>query len=104
MTDKTGDVTVLDRSVRYSLTEVCRVCGSDKEWVIELVEEGILQPAGESRDQWRFTGGSLHKAMRARRLQRDLDLNLAGVALTLELLDEIEALRSRLRRLEPAPD
>jgi len=33
----------------------------------------------------------------ALRLQRDLGLNLAGAALALELLDEVEALRAQLR-------
>ena len=42
--------------------------------------------------------------MRAHRLQRDLGLNLAGVALALELLDEIEALRSRISALEDFVD
>lgn len=91
---------VLDESVRYTLTEICRVCGSETEWIVELVEEGVLQPAGSERAQWRFSGSSVHKAMKARRLQRDLNLNLTGVALALELLDEIQVLRSRIRLLE----
>jgi chaperone modulatory protein CbpM len=33
------------------------------------------------------------------RLQRDLEMNLAGVALALDLLDEIESLRMRLRAM-----
>jgi chaperone modulatory protein CbpM len=35
----------------------------------------------------------------ALRLQRDLDIDLAGAALALELLDEIESLRARLRAM-----
>ena len=35
----------------------------------------------------------------ASRLQRDLGLNLAGAALALELLEEIDALRARLQAL-----
>lgn len=34
------------------------------------------------------------------RLQRDLDLNLAGVALALDLMDEIESLHAAICRLE----
>jgi chaperone modulatory protein CbpM len=34
------------------------------------------------------------------RLRRDLNLNLAGTALALDLLDELEHLRERLRALE----
>ena len=91
---------VLDESVYYSLTEICAVCGSQTDWVVSLVDEGILQPSGAGRRDWQFTGASVHRAMRARRLQTDLELNLAGVALALELLDEIDALRSRLKALE----
>jgi chaperone modulatory protein CbpM len=34
------------------------------------------------------------------RLQRDLGINLAGVALAIDLLDEIEDLRAQLCRLQ----
>lgn len=34
------------------------------------------------------------------RLQRDFDLNVSGVVLVLELLEELESLRSRLGMLE----
>ena len=34
------------------------------------------------------------------RLQHDLNVNLAGVALALDLMDEIETMRERLRRFE----
>jgi chaperone modulatory protein CbpM len=95
---------LLDEQVLYSLQDVCRVCGSHTEWVVELVEQGILQPTGARRDDWQFPGSGLHTAMRAHRLQRDLDLNLAGVALALDLLDEIEALRSRINALEELLD
>ena len=91
---------VLDERVSYSLSEVCRVCGSETEWVVELVEQGILQPTGQRRQEWQFRGSSVHTALKARRLQHDLGLNLAGVALAIDLLDEIEGLRSRLGMLE----
>jgi chaperone modulatory protein CbpM len=96
MTKAVATGTLLDDSICYSLTEVCRVCDSQTEWVVELVELGVLQPAGRTRSEWQFPGNSVHTAMKARRLQRDLGLNLPGVALALELLDEIERLRSRL--------
>jgi chaperone modulatory protein CbpM len=100
MTKKILSGTLLDEQVHLSLTEFCQACSSRTEWVIELVEEGILEPSGEESSRWSFPGNSLSKAQRARRLQHDLEINLAGVALVLELLDEIEALRSRLLQKE----
>jgi chaperone modulatory protein CbpM len=65
-----------------------------------LVQEGILDPRRDRPGHWRFSAASLQRARTAIRLQRDLDINLAGVALALQLLDEIDSLRARLRLLE----
>ncbi len=40
--------------------------------------------------EWRFSGAALRRARLALRLERDLELNLAGVALALELMEELE--------------
>lgn len=101
MNRKTVKGTLLDEQVYFSVTEVCQICGSRREWVTELVEHGVLKPIGESRRQWEFSGSNLHTALRARRLQQDLGLNLPGVALVLDLLEEVETLRTRVRMLEP---
>ena len=80
---------LLDDEVSLSLGEL-----------IELVDEGILEPHGPDAAHWRFSGPSLVRALRTRRLQQDLGINLAGAALVLDLLDEIENLHARLRVLD----
>ena len=87
---------LLDDQVFYSLKDVCHVCECQTEWVVALVEQGVLHPSGGGRQAWQFPGSSLHMAMKARRLQQDLNLNLSAVALVLDLLEEIESLRARL--------
>ena len=89
--------TLLDDQLQVSLTEISEACASHTEWVVKLVDEGILEPLGQEPTQWRFAGESLSRAHTARRLQRDLGVNLAGVGLALDLLEEIESLRTRLR-------
>jgi chaperone modulatory protein CbpM len=91
---------LLDEQVELSLSDLCRACSRHAEWVIELVTEGVLDPVGNNQVQWRFSGLSLQKAHTAMRLERDLGLNIAGVALALDLMDEVEVLRGRLCRLE----
>jgi chaperone modulatory protein CbpM len=91
---------VLDEQTELTLGELCRACCRHAEWIEQLVEEGILEPAGRNPAQWRFSGTSLQKARIAMRLQRDLDINLAGVALALDLIDEIESLRAVVCRLQ----
>jgi len=51
------------------------------------------------RSHWCFNGISIRRVQTAKRLQHDLGINLAGVALAIELLDEIESLRTRLDRM-----
>ncbi len=89
---------LLDETIELSLGELCAACNRHAEWVIELVEEGILEPVSSEGGQWRFTGTSLQRAQTALRLQNDLGINLAGVALVLDLLDEIRTLEAKLCR------
>jgi chaperone modulatory protein CbpM len=62
-----------------------------------LVEEGIIEPDGKELHLWRFSGVSLVRARSALRLQRDLGVNLAGIALALNLMEELERLRQQLK-------
>ena len=55
---------------------------------------------GGGRSDWQFTSLAIIRVARAKRLERDLSLNPPGVALALDLLDEIEDLRSRLKAFE----
>ena len=86
-----------------SLIELCRISGSTRDWVIELVEEGILDPAGGGQSAWRFESSSITVIARVRRLQNDLRINIPGVALVLSLADENARLRLRLRQMDPDP-
>lgn len=92
--------TLLDEGTCVTVTELTEVCHLSLTQIELMVGEGMLHPRGNRPEQWSFTGLEIQRARRALRLQRDLELNLAGAALALELLDEIEQLRGRVRRLE----
>lgn len=89
--------TPLDDSVQLSLAELCSACSVEEELIVEIVAEGIVEPIGPNRAQWRFTGVAVTRIQRVIRLQRDFGVNLPGAALALQLLEELEQLR-RLRR------
>lgn len=91
---------ILEEQTELTLADVCRACAVRAEYIIELVEEGVLVPVGREPDGWRFSGAHMHRTTVALRLQQDLGVNLAGVALALQLLDEVEELRARIRSLE----
>jgi chaperone modulatory protein CbpM len=91
---------ILEEQTELTLADISRTCSVHAEYIIELVDEGVLAPHGLEPTLWRFTGGQIQRVTVALRLQRDLGVNLAGVALVLQLLDEIEALQVRLRAIE----
>lgn len=84
---------LLDESLELEFDEFCRICNANEEFVMALVAEGVIEPRGAQRPQWRFTGRSVRRTQVAVRLHHDLDVNLPGVALALDLLEEIERLR-----------
>lgn len=98
MTDSAHTVThtvVVEDEFQFTLIELSRACRVEAHHLIALVDEGVLLPIDADGAAWRFDGSALRRARTALRLARDLDLNPAGVALVLDLLDEIERLRSR---------
>jgi chaperone modulatory protein CbpM len=86
--------TVLDEQVTFTLRELSLACGIQTELVVEMVDEGVIEPASAGAE-WQFHGGSLVRAQRALRLVHDLNLNWPGAALVLDLLDELERLQKR---------
>ena len=100
MTSKTLTGILLDEQAELSLQDLCHACSTSTEWVIELVDEGVLEPIGHDQSHWQFSGPSLLRARAAMRMQQDLQINLAGIALALDLMEEMEAMRERLRRFE----
>ncbi|MGD2113162.1 MAG: chaperone modulator CbpM [Gammaproteobacteria bacterium] len=89
---------ILEEDVELTLAQLCRSCRLPAEQVYELVEEGVVEPLGRDPAHWRFRGISVRRVHCALRLERDLGVNTAGAALALDLLEEIEAMRARLRR------
>lgn len=95
---------LVERDVVLTLVELCQVCRVTEQEIRAWVIEGVLDPAGHGPEDWRFAGPSLWRARTAYRLSRDLEINLAGIALALNLLDEISALKSRLEGARPPHD
>jgi chaperone modulatory protein CbpM len=84
--------------IHLSLVELCRACHAPEAHVIAWVYEGVLDPVGAAPQEWRFTGASLRRAKLALWLSRDLEINPPGIAMVLDLLDDLAALQARLER------
>ncbi|MFZ2403818.1 MAG: chaperone modulator CbpM [Methylobacter sp.] len=80
-----------------TLEQLCHACDVHADWIVSLVEESIIEPQGDHMHVWRFSGACLVRVRSALRLHRDLGVNLAGIALALDLIEELETLRARLK-------
>lgn len=99
MSDKMIVITEYTEEATLTYDELCELCGVPQEVIVEIIEYDIVQPEpmGEAL---RFQAEQLNRLKTAIRLHRQLEINLQGVALALELMDEIEQLRARAAMLE----
>ena len=89
---------LVEEEVHMSIVEISQATRAPEDLIMSWVTEGVLSPTGSSPEDWRFSGDSLQRAKTAAHLAHDLELNTPGVALALDLLDEITRLRSQLLR------
>ena len=90
---------ILENETRLTLRQLCETCAVRAEYIIELVDEGLIEPSGMQNSHWCFSGITIKRVQKAKRLQQDLGINLAGAALAIELFDEIEYLRAKLKNM-----
>lgn len=84
----------------FTLRELCEHGEVHAEFVIKLVNYGVIDPIGtDDAHHWSFDLPALARLQKAQRLQRDLRLNLPGLAISLELLDDVTELRREVARL-----
>lgn len=103
MTDKDRilSVELVEPTATFTLHEICERGDCHAEFVIKLVSYGVIAPVEESPEarQWQFDVDALARLRKAQRLQHDLKLNLPGLAMSLDLLDEVQEMRREVDRL-----
>ncbi len=87
---------IFEESAVLTVKDLSRICAVEERHIVEFVEEGVLSVVRVDTSEWHFTGAALRRARLALRLERDLELNMAGVALALQLMEELEQLRGAL--------
>ncbi|MDF1759905.1 MAG: chaperone modulator CbpM [Coxiellaceae bacterium] len=87
-----------DTHNEITLEELSQALSAEPEFVIALVEYEVIQPHGDHQDSWRFNAVCIRRARLAATFQRDLHVNLSGINLALDLLDQIEELKSEIIR------
>ena len=90
------EVEVIDEPMVLSLEELCSRIAPDEDFVIQCVDHGIAEVAGDNAGQWRFSSTAVLRIQRAYRLHRDLDINFTGLGVVLDLIEEMAQLRQEL--------
>lgn len=101
MGDKTIVAGVLmDETITLSFVEVCQTCDISEEILLEMLEHGLFREQARPVRKTEFEANTLRRIQSACRLQADLGINVPGVVLVLELLDELEQARNELSILQ----
>jgi len=100
MTKNTLVVVSIEEYPELTLEEICRACHVPADFIQDIVDFGIIEPRGTSVETWRFDAEHLRRVRTVVHLHHDLEVNLAGAALVLDLLDELQRMRARLEVFE----
>ncbi|MDR3492538.1 MAG: chaperone modulator CbpM [Gammaproteobacteria bacterium] len=100
MAQNNKDITItailVDDASTYGLNEVLQQYEMDRAVLLEMIDQGLITlvktPSGEELIDAR----AMQRIQMALRLQHDLEINLSGVALVLELLDELKTMRNEV--------
>lgn len=86
-----------ERHMTLRVDDICQRLAADPDDVLALIDHEIIEPTGDQNEC--FSEDALPVAARALRLHQDLEMDWNGVAMALELLDELQALRRENRQL-----
>jgi chaperone modulatory protein CbpM len=93
-------VVTVEEHPEFSLEEVCRASGVTPDFVLEMIEYGALEPKGHSHDTLRFDERHLSRILKVMHLYHDLEVNMPGAAIILDLVDERDRLRIQIELLQ----
>ena len=90
---------LVDEQAPVTIHELARCCEQQIEWVMTLVEHGVLPTMrqAEPTERWVFESAAVARARQVSRLQRDFEVNLDAAALMADLMQEVRALKMQLR-------
>lgn len=87
--------------LHINIEEICQSVNISEDFILELVQYSIVVPIeGNAPKEWLFSADSVSVVKKATRLHRDLAIDLADLAMVLNLLNEIDMLKAENSRLK----
>lgn len=84
-----------DDTISYTLVELSEISLIEIAFLNKMLDAGIIEPK-TTQPLPQFDYRAVRRAVKAFRLHRDLSINLEGISLILDLLDEIKILEQEL--------
>ena len=91
--------TIVDDSTTFTISEICSRCNVSHDLLVQMMEHGLFEFNNPLHDDFKIDLKTLQRIESAFHLHRDLEINMPGIALVLELRDELETLRNELNVL-----
>ncbi len=82
----------------FTLEEISNMTGAPVELLQRIVDEEIVRPIDSTKPEFRLDRHGLAIVERSLRLHHELGVNLSGVAIIEDLLDQIASMREDLIR------
>lgn len=76
--------------------DICKICHISPDYLYELVLHDVLIPKGHDQHDWLFDARQFMRLKKAIRLQKDLEIDYAGLAVVLDLLEQIDELEQKM--------
>ena len=83
-----------EADILYTSSEVCTLCRITVTTLSSYIEHGLIDEMTDAQSD--FQQAHVVRILKAKRLQRELELDIAHLALVIDLLDTIETQRREL--------
>ena len=81
-----------------TIDQAAAACVVETAWLVQHLETGLFPDARSVAGTWRISHACLSRARRMRQLELTFDADPELAALVADMLQELDELRSRLRR------
>ena len=91
---------IIETQTPLTLNELAHAMNIRVEIVVEMVENHLVMPSGKTPEDWAFDDVCFKRVKRAVSFHQDLEINLPGIAMALDLIDKIEHLETQIETLK----
>jgi len=87
---------IMDETIPFTLTEIRQQYAIDEALLMEMIEYGLIPSEVIAVEEYSVDYATVRRIQSALRLQRDLEINIPGIVMILDLLEELEQVQQEL--------